>query len=177
MVNFVRGISVACALAFCSARTGAQGVGFGFLGFGGNLSVVVPTEGLQDRWKIGLGGGIVLEPLEPGTWSATGEFGVTRLVGATTVDQLGTETRNNDLTYYEFSIGVRRKLGAGPWFAGVDGAYYIFDINGTRGLEDEAGILPAFGFRVQSFGVTARYKIGGDAHWAQLRFSFRGLLR
>lgn len=177
MVNFVRGFGVAVALALNTARADAQFGGLGFLGFGGNLGVVVPTEGLQDRWKIGLGGGIVLEPPVPGTWSATGEFGITRLIGATTTDGLGTETRNNDLTYYEFSVGVRRKLGVGPWFVGVDGAYYIFDINGSNGLEDEAGVLPAFGFRLQDFGITARYKIGGDAHWAQLRFSFRGLLR
>ena len=176
MVTHRYGLLAACALIACASRAEAQLGGILYAGFGGNLSVIVPTEGLQNRWKIGFGGGVVLEPPEPGRWSATGEFGFTRLLGKTIVDPLGGESRTNDLYYWELSAGVRRKLGEGPWFVGLDGAYYVFSINGSTGLEDEAGLLPAVAFRQRSFGLTLRYKLGGDAHWAQLRFSFRGLL-
>jgi hypothetical protein len=178
MVNPTSRMLAACAaIAFVAFAPGAKAqLGVYFPGLGGNLSVVIPTEGLQSQYKVGFGGGIVLEPAIPGTWSATGEIGFTRLLGQTRIVG-GIEDRTPDESVWEFSGGVRRKLGSSAWFVGVDGAYYVFSLNGSLGLEDEGGLLPAVGFRATGLGLTARYKLLGDVHWVQLRLSINNAFR
>lgn len=177
MVNRTSSARVACvaiALVACASRAEAQLGGLGMIpGVGGSVNIIFPTEGLQNRYKLGFGGGIVLEPAQPGAWSGTGEIVITRLLGTTRIVG-GLEDRTPDQSVYEFSGGVRHTLGASPWFVGVDGAYYVFSLNGVNGLEDEGGVLPVIGFRAQGIGFAARYKLLGDVHWAQLRLSFGG---
>ena len=38
---------------------------------------------------------------------------------------------------------------------------------------DQFGILPIVGLRTRQFDLSAEYKLGGAAHWVQLRGSVR----
>lgn len=140
----------------------------GLAGFGAAGSVFLPTGSIANRWKFGYGGGLHFDHDFNERWGMAFEMNVNQFIGKTT-DTLGVEQRTPDLSFWEISGGARYSPEGGPVFVGLDGAYFVFFQNGRDGLEDQGGLLPAIGFRTHEFGITARYKMLGDAHWVQLR--------
>jgi hypothetical protein len=164
-------LSVISLVPLCAAR--AQ---FGMFmgGFALTPNVLLPTGDMRDRWKIGFGGGIAGEHEIRGKVGIAGEFGYIRFLGRTRETALGDEVRERDLDTWEFLAGLRYRFAPSNVFAGLDGGYYVFSVNGRSGLDDQFGVLPVLGFRAENFGVTLRYKVNGTATWAEARLSLRG---
>jgi hypothetical protein len=162
-------------LAGTASTAHAQFGGLAYSALGGNVVIVLPTGDLQERWKVGFGGGLMVEPRINDHWAVAFEFGATHLIGKTVTVQ-GSEQKIGDINFWELSSGPRYAVRGGRFVVGVDAAYILFSVNGSLGVDDQFGLLPSIGFRGSAVGLNARYKLLGDAHWAQLRLTFRGLL-